>query len=101
MREILCVAAQCIITRCAKPTNADEPSDKPIKPKLSCSMGTRSKTGPDQHCLIIQPSREPHTDDNESLSVAFSGIEPPLVRQGSSRDRGPSHISISPVTSWH
>lgn len=49
-----------------------------IKAKLHGGMGTHSLTGSDQYtvCLTIQLSSKPHTDDNESLLVASSSIEP-------------------------
>lgn len=63
----------------------NEDFEKPIlsafKAKLHGGRGTHSWRGSDQYtvCIIMQLSSEPHTDDNESLLVASSSIEPDPV----------------------
>lgn len=89
-----------LITPSVKPAQGDEDSDKQIKPKLESGMGTLSNR-PRQVCLIFQPSRKPHIDDNEFLSVASSSIEPDPVCRGNGRDTGAAPVPLSPVTSLY
>lgn len=102
MRVRHSAVTQCITTSSITPAEGDIHSDKAINHKLHCGMGTGSRTQAQTSThLIIQPSRKPHTDDNESLSVASSSIELEPVRRGSSRGRGTSTVPLNPVTSLY
>lgn len=101
MRENHSAVTQCIITPRLKPAEGDEASDKPIKPKLQCGMGTLYRTGPDQYMSHHPAQLQPNIDDNEFLSVTSSSIEPNPVCRGNSRGTGTAHIPLSPVTSLY
>lgn len=82
-----------IITLSVKPAEGDEDADNLSSPNCTVAWEHTVEQAQTSFCLIIQPSHKPHIDDNESLSVASSSIEPdPVCVGGTAAEAHPLYL---------